>query len=355
MGQHRAEACGTCAFDHGLLDLEQQRHRLFQIALGHEQDIVDQFADEPDIDRPRHLDRDALRQGIAGGGQRGALHQIVHRRIELGLDPDHVDIAHRLGDGGAARDQAAAADRDDQCVDLRRILQHLERDGALAGDDLRIVERVDDRQPLCVGQIARIGQRLVDIVAVEDDLGAVPAGLGDLHRRRMRRHHDRHRDAEPRAMISEALGVIACRCRDHAPRPRFGGQLQQFVERTALLVGGSELEILELDVDGRTGELAQGPADQGRRPHNRRRHPRMRGADVVERHGERGISAGFQKRSHPSRLGPSQWFLNPRGLLARSREDRDCAEPRPTALWRGALPGRIGLSLWQRSAFSALA
>jgi hypothetical protein len=52
-----------------------------------------------------------------------------------------------LADGRAARDQPAAADRHDQRVDRGHVLEHLQRDRALAGDDVRIVERVDEGQP----------------------------------------------------------------------------------------------------------------------------------------------------------------------------------------------------------------
>ena len=47
-------------------------------------------------------------------------------------------------------------------------------------------------------------------------------------------------------MIGDGLRMIAGRCRDHSARALLGRQLQQFVERAAFLVGGGELQILEL-------------------------------------------------------------------------------------------------------------
>ena len=74
-----------------------------------------------------------------------AFDDILHRRIELGLDADHLDVGlERLGGDRNAGNQPAAADRDDQRVEVRRVLEHFERDGPGAGDDLRIVERMDE-------------------------------------------------------------------------------------------------------------------------------------------------------------------------------------------------------------------
>ena len=57
-------------------------------------------------------------------------------------------------------------------------------DRARAGDDLRIVERVDEDIALLERQLARLGVGVVEHVAVQHDLRAMAFGLGDLHRRR---------------------------------------------------------------------------------------------------------------------------------------------------------------------------
>ena len=56
-------------------------------------------------------------------------------------------------------------------------------------------------------------------------------------------------------MIGEPLRMVAGRGRDHAARALLVGQVQQFVERAAFLVGGGELEILELQPDLGAGQL----------------------------------------------------------------------------------------------------
>ena len=71
---------------------------------------------------------------------------------------------------GDAGDQAAAADRDDQHVEIGRVLEHFERDRALPGDDVRIVIGMHPDQVA----LARLGLgarlRLAERLAVEHDL-----------------------------------------------------------------------------------------------------------------------------------------------------------------------------------------
>ena len=83
-----------------------------------------------------------------------SLDQIVHRRIERGLHADDLDAGlQRLGGDRDAGDQAAAADRHQQHVEVGHRGQHLQRDGALAGDDQAIVIGMDEGQPVCAAMI----------------------------------------------------------------------------------------------------------------------------------------------------------------------------------------------------------
>ncbi len=93
----------------------------------------------------RLLDRNALGQRVAADRAMAALDDILHRRIKLGLDPDHLDPRlQRLGRRRHAGNQPAAADRNDQRVEIRRILEHFQRDRPRAGHHRDIVERVDE-------------------------------------------------------------------------------------------------------------------------------------------------------------------------------------------------------------------
>ena len=143
------------------------------------------------------LDRDALGQGIAAERQMNALDGAFHRRIELGLDSDQLQVRlDRAGRDRHARHQPAAADRDHDQVEVGRILEHFERDRPGARDHLRIVERVDEAIAFLERELAGARIGVVEHVAVEHDGGAVPFGLGDLHRRGGRGHDDDRRDAE---------------------------------------------------------------------------------------------------------------------------------------------------------------
>ena len=81
-------------------------------------------------------------------------------------------------------------------------------------------------------------------------------------------------------MIGDRLGMIAGRRGDHASGALFGGQLEQFVERAALLVGGGELEVLELEPHFGADDVGQGPAHQRGRADDRTLDPLGSGADV---------------------------------------------------------------------------
>ena len=82
---------------------------------------------------------------LAPLGMLRALDRVDHRREALGLHADDLDArlarARRHRDAG---DQAAAADRHHQRVELRAPLEHLERHRALPGDDRFVVVGMDE-------------------------------------------------------------------------------------------------------------------------------------------------------------------------------------------------------------------
>ena len=84
-------------------------------------------------------------------------------------------------------------------------------------------------------------------------------------------------------MVGDGLRMIAGGRRNDPAAPLLLGQLEQFVERAALLVGGGELEVLELEPDFRADDLRQGAADQHRRADDRALDPRRGGANIVDR------------------------------------------------------------------------
>ncbi len=152
-------------------------------------------------------------------GRLSAFQRVEHRGIERALDADDLDG----GPDAACRnrvagDQPAAADRHHQHVEVRRILQHLERDGPLPGDDMRIVIRVHPDERTLGGERLGTHLRVGDGFAMQHNSRAIGFGRGDLHERRRDRHHDRRRNAKPARVIGDRLRVIAGRHRDDAAR-----------------------------------------------------------------------------------------------------------------------------------------
>ena len=93
----------------------------------------------------------------------------AHRRRARGLDADDADAGRVPAErGGDARDEPAAADGDDHDLGLGRLLGELEADGALPGDDQRVVERrARTRAPCSSAYAVRGGERVVDRAALE--------------------------------------------------------------------------------------------------------------------------------------------------------------------------------------------
>src|SRR5581483_12277206 len=126
-------------------------------------------------DRPR-LDRDGAAR----------LQGVVKRRRALRLDGDDLRGGPQALHGGRdPGDESAAADRNDDDVDVGHVLDQLEADGALPGDHEWIVERVDERPAGLLDQLVETVERLGRPGRAEVDLGAVSSRRGDLRRVRV--------------------------------------------------------------------------------------------------------------------------------------------------------------------------
>ncbi len=139
--------------------------------------------------------------GFAGAQHRGQL---------LRLDADDADLGVGLLEGaGDAADEAAAADGDDDGFDVGDLLEQFEADGALAADDLGVVEGMDEGAALFDAAAHGFFAGLVVAGAVEDDFGAIAARGGDLDLRRGQRHDDLGANAARGGVEGDALGMIA--------------------------------------------------------------------------------------------------------------------------------------------------
>src|SRR5690606_18341395 len=94
-------------------------------------------------------------------------------------------------------------------------------------------------------------------------------------------------DAEPRRVVGDRLRVVAGAHGDDAAPPLVGGEREELVERAALLEGGGELQVLELEEDLRAREARERAAvDERRRFDGPGDAPRRR-LHVGERYGKR--------------------------------------------------------------------
>ena len=201
-----------------------------QNQLGH------QIADHRQSQSADILDRDALGKRRAADRPPLVMQRVPHRRVKRGFHADDLDLRlHRARGDGVARNQAAAADRDHQHIEIGSLLEHLERDGALPGNDARVVIRMDQREPALGLHAFAARLRLGHALAVEHHLGAMRAGRRHLHQRRRHRHHDGRRNLEPRRVIGHRLRVIAGRHGDDAAAALGVAERGELVERAAVL------------------------------------------------------------------------------------------------------------------------
>ena len=208
-----APAPSTTSFD----ALEQQRDRLGDLLVLDVDDVVEQVVEDRHRQLARVLDGDPVGDRAAAGLAR------------LHADEPHAGPQRTQRDRDSRR-QPAAADRQDEGLDVRQLLGELEPDRALARDHGGVLERVHERRAGLLRARERLGQRLVEARAREHGLGAVVARRVDLRHRRVLRHVDRRLDAELARGPRDRLAVVARARRDHA-----GGALRPSARPASLL------------------------------------------------------------------------------------------------------------------------
>ena len=259
------------------------------------EDVLDRGArgvgvdDDPFVDelarQAERLRADPLDGGAVGKeadvGELDALAGVDRSHHRVGVVHLHADDAdlgpHRLDVRRDARDQAAAADGDEDGVDRPLVLaQDLHRDRALAGDDIGVVERMDEGEAALLLERHRLRIGVGVAVAEEHHLGAERADRGDLERRRGRRHDDQRLATESTRREGDALRVVARRGADHAARQRLRREVRHLVVRAAQLEAEHRLGVLALEED---------PVVEPRRE-RRRRIERRLDRDVVDARSE---------------------------------------------------------------------
>jgi hypothetical protein len=79
IGDHGKARC-ACAFDDGLLDLQQQGDRPFEMGFIDKHDVVDEIGKHRRGELPRLLHRDPFGKGIPAAWQFHVLELVEHRR-----------------------------------------------------------------------------------------------------------------------------------------------------------------------------------------------------------------------------------------------------------------------------------
>ncbi|KAF3810584.1 Threonine dehydratase [Colletotrichum gloeosporioides] len=169
-----------------------------------------------------------------------ALGEGLHEGVGvIGLDADDLDVGrHALDVDADAGDEAAAADAAEDGVELGHVdlAEELHADGALAGDDVGVVEGGDVDEAVLGGAAGALLLGSVEVGAVEHDVAAEPGDVEVLDARGGLGHDDGGRDLELAGRVGDALGVVAGGAADDA-LPADGG-----IEVGHLVVGAAQLE-----------------------------------------------------------------------------------------------------------------
>ena len=201
-------------------------------------------------DRPGQCNGDAVghrrhrlgANGLAGGqrarpGRRGG-----------GLHPDHPHLrrqkVRRSGDSG---DQPATAGGHHNGGDIPNLLQDLQPDGGLPGDDVGVIERVDQHRAVLLRIFTRRDQRVVDRLADQVNSCAIRLGGHQLRQRDIDRHEHRRRDPQLGGGPRHALRMVAGAGRDHPASPVLDAQIGDPVVGAARLERPSALQVLALE------------------------------------------------------------------------------------------------------------
>ncbi len=252
------------------------------LLVGDRDDLVERLGQDRARQLAGVLHRDPVRDRVPADGAAG------ERRARRRLDAHEPQLRPQLPQRDRnARGETAAADREhDHLGGGRKLLGQLEPERALAGDHLRIFERVDERR-------ARGGERpalllgLVVARAGHDHLRAVAARRVHLRHRRVLGHEDGRRDPGLARRPRDRLPVVSRAGRDDSPAPLLVGERRDLRHRAADLERARALEVLGLE-EHRT---ARERADRLGRVHGR--DPREAGdqpacsLDVSERRAHR--------------------------------------------------------------------
>ena len=175
--------------------------------------------------------------------------RLAHRVGVVGLHADDLDAgADGFHVGGDAGDQSAAADGHEDGVHGRPVLaQDLHGDGALAGDHVRVIERVHEGEALFGLQLQGVLIGIAEGVALQHHLATAGAHRVHLQGGSGDGHDDDGTAAQLACRQRHTLGMVAGRGADHAPGTFLGAEVGHLVVGAAQLERENGLHVLALE------------------------------------------------------------------------------------------------------------
>ena len=255
-GIHLAEHAGghgggAGALGDGLLALHQSQDGGGDLVFGDGDDLVHVLLAQLEGQLAGSQDVDAVGDGVAvgHGGDLAGSAGLIHGGHGAGLDADDLAVGLQALDGeGDAADQAAAADGADHLLHVGELLQNLQADGALAGNDVGVVEGMGEGVAVELGQAVGLPGSVVIHAGDQDHFRAVALGGLHLADGGAGGHADDGLDAQLGGGQGDALGVVAGGAGDDTALGLIGGQRTDLVVSAADLEGTGQLQVLSLDV-----------------------------------------------------------------------------------------------------------
>ncbi len=305
------EGYGAGTFDDHFFKFEEAEDGFGDLGFIDEDDVVDDALGDLEAELAALGDGEAIGEGGLGGdaGEGTGGEGVMERGGMDGFDADDEGLrAQGFEDGADAGDEAAAADGDDDGVDIGEVVEDFEGHGALAGDDVRVIEGGDVGEGIFVGEEGGVGAGFVEGFTVEDDAGVEGAAVGDFDDGGPAGHDDGDGDFEELAVVGESEGVVTGGGGDDAGLFLGGGELEEFVAGPAFFEGAGHLEVVELAEDLGAAEFGEGEGVRERRVVDGGADAVMGFANVVE--GGRG--GKYVRRFYESGHGGSpvmRWMI----------------------------------------------
>ena len=180
----------------------------------------------------------------------------------LRLNTDNLDLLAELlllraDSSGQTGQQTAAANTHNHGVNVRNLLQNLQTDSALTGNNIFIVEGVHEHRAGLFGVALRLRQSLIHGHTVQFNLSTVITGCSNLRQCRTQRHVNTSLNAQTVSRQSHTLSVVTRARRHDAALLLLLGKLRHAHVRAAHLEGTGTLQVLTLKENLGTEALAQ--------------------------------------------------------------------------------------------------